>query len=426
MKPIKQNREQRQITELARDWTRRRAKQLLKSIDSGKVDVPTRVRSALNDVACGAIAETDFDALARLVRDGNRQERIGAACCIANLAKDAMPLPGFPDDTMFCTGDTTDLLKTGLVKAISSKEHEVQRDLLKAFPRLRFGGDEIFPLLVKLLSATYEEVQEAAAIALRCLGIDKSSSAWEPLAKMLQGVPAVAVAACGTLAWLGSDALLAVPALVDCICDPRITQKVQIAAAKALAAIDPEGVCLLKTTDQARRNAVIETLRHAQEAGRSLRRLLLTHEANAENMLTTPSRPKMSESHAPRRGEGDDAVTEANKIAMELAEKDPNFVHGGVRKWVQKILERTGKKFSNSTVHKTALWQGTMKESNRGRTKGSTPKTVSLTPALEVATGEGERHEVLNRLIAEQQADSDLSPLEDDAPGKPRRVKQFR
>ena len=67
-----------------------------------------------------------------------------------------------------------------------------------------------------------------------------------------------------------------------------------------------------------------------------------------------------------------------------------------------------------------------MKESNRGRTKGSTPKTVSLTPALEVATGEGERHEVLNRLIAEQQADSDLSPLEDDAPGKPRRVKQFR
>jgi hypothetical protein len=55
-----------------------------------------------------------------------------------------------------------------------------------------------------------------------------------------------------------------------------------------------------------------------------------------------------------------------------------------------------------------------MKATGRGRTKGKAPKAVALTNDLESVVGEGERHEVLNKLIAEHDADYEPSPVDDD------------
>lgn len=61
----------------------------------------------------------------------------------------------------------------------------------------------------------------------------------------------------------------------------------------------------------------------------------------------------------------------------------------------------------------------------RRRTKGGTPKTISLTKNVEAVVGEGGPNEILEQLVAEQQADSEPSSSEDDPPGKPQRVKFY-
>jgi len=116
-------------------------------------------------------------------------------------------------------------------------------------------------------------------------------------------------------------------------------------------------------------------------------------------------------------------VEEANQTAMRLAKKDLSFVNGGVREWAKRVREASGKTCSTATIHGTALWQKTMEARGRGRRKGGKAKAVSFTDSLEAVVGNGDPHEVLNRLTAEQGADFEPSPLEPDPPGKPRRVR---
>jgi hypothetical protein len=52
----------------------------------------------------------------------------------------------------------------------------------------------------------------------------------------------------------------------------------------------------------------------------------------------------------------------------------------------------------------------------------SSPKTESLTSGREAVIGEGDRDEVLEKLMAEQEADKEPSPLENDPPYRPRKV----
>jgi hypothetical protein len=69
-----------------------------------------------------------------------------------------------------------------------------------------------------------------------------------------------------------------------------------------------------------------------------------------------------------------------------------------------------------------------MQRSGRQRNSyAAAPKTVSFTPILEAVTGEGERDEVLNQLIAAQKADYEPSPLEDDPPeSRPKKVRSYK
>jgi len=116
-------------------------------------------------------------------------------------------------------------------------------------------------------------------------------------------------------------------------------------------------------------------------------------------------------------------VDEANAAAMKLAKQDATFVSGTIRQWAARIKEAAGKTCSLPTVKATPLWQETMKRTGRGRAKGGRPKVVSLTSDLEAAIGDGDKHEVLNRLIAEHKADFEPSPVKSDPAEKPTRVR---
>ena len=113
---------------------------------------------------------------------------------------------------------------------------------------------------------------------------------------------------------------------------------------------------------------------------------------------------------------------EANQVAMELAEKDHAFVNATAEEWARKISEATGTTCSPSTVHKTALWKTTMQKTGRGRTKGGSFRTVTLTKKLEAVTRDDAQQQALDILIAEQEADSEPSSAEDDPPDRPQRV----
>ncbi len=123
---------------------------------------------------------------------------------------------------------------------------------------------------------------------------------------------------------------------------------------------------------------------------------------------------------------GNITVEEANKTAMELAKQDHKFVDGGARDWAAAIRKATGKTCSVATVENTRLWKETMKATGRGRTKGKTPKAVALTDNMKSVVGEGERHEVLQELIAQHGADYEPSPLDNDTPNSRRKTTHYK
>lgn len=105
-------------------------------------------------------------------------------------------------------------------------------------------------------------------------------------------------------------------------------------------------------------------------------------------------------------------VPKANAAAMKLARKDPNFVAGGARDWAADIENATGKKCTTKIVLQTPFWIATMEETGRGRTRGKTPKAVALTGKLESVIGKGDKHQVLQDLIAERTAGERKAAIE--------------
>jgi hypothetical protein len=105
------------------------------------------------------------------------------------------------------------------------------------------------------------------------------------------------------------------------------------------------------------------------------------------------------------------SVEHANKIAMDLVEKER-----------QKFLELSERKQATRIGCSWQTWQRTLLyqilKLKRPARKPSSPKTVSLTATLEAVTGEDDRE--LQRLIDEQEADKEPSPLEPDPPDRTR------
>jgi hypothetical protein len=111
-------------------------------------------------------------------------------------------------------------------------------------------------------------------------------------------------------------------------------------------------------------------------------------------------------------------VAEANNKAMKLARK--------LRAAFFELSERQQAEMigcSWATWHKTDFFQQAQgKRRLRESRQPSSPETVSLTDGREAATGEGCKDEVLEELIAQQQADHEPSPLEPDQEGRPRKI----
>jgi hypothetical protein len=103
------------------------------------------------------------------------------------------------------------------------------------------------------------------------------------------------------------------------------------------------------------------------------------------------------------------SAEEANQKAMQLAEADHSFVNSSQREWAKAIGCSIGQ------VSNLPFFRATMKHTGRGRRGNApAPKAVGLTGRLEAAVGEGERDEVLNKLIARDERGRKPSPLEDD------------
>jgi|GEM_PF-4800804 len=114
-------------------------------------------------------------------------------------------------------------------------------------------------------------------------------------------------------------------------------------------------------------------------------------------------------------------IQEANAKAMRLAKRNHSFVRLGLRQWAEAIG------CSEGLVAKLPFWRTTMEKTGRGKNNRETgPKASSFTPELEAVSRNGEGTELcqLKRLIAEQKADAEPSPLEDDlSDSPPKRVR---
>jgi HEAT repeat protein len=259
---------------------KRRADSLVRSIKSGKIEASPAIIKALKEVAVPSPSQTECDVLAPLLLTGDRDERIQAASCLAHVARIVEPQP----ESVFrlsrewwqtySKDDTATTIKDGLTKAVSDKILEIQRDLLKAFPVLRFGGAELLPVFVKLLSAEQEEVRRAAVLAIGVMGIDLAATVVGDIEVLLSDpVTTVRSAVCELLTFLGHDAVRAVPALVDRI-EVDDFADVRRLAVRAIVAIDSDGAALSKIKNQAKRGTIIEALTHLGADGRQLRHRL--------------------------------------------------------------------------------------------------------------------------------------------------------
>lgn len=110
---------------------------------------------------------------------------------------------------------------------------------------------------------------------------------------------------------------------------------------------------------------------------------------------------------------------DANDKAMELAKADKDFVMKSQRKWAKDIG------CSPALVGNLPLWKATQELRKRGKAAKS-PGTVSLTPKIEATHGVGDRDEVLNHLIAEQEAEDEGSPLDANSSDRPRKARGRR
>jgi HEAT repeat protein len=135
----------------------------------------------------------------------------------------------------------------------------------------------VAPVLVEhALKDSDPQLASAAQETLRACGQGPASAALGCLIQLLQrDEAALCQAACVTLGWLGIDALPAIKPLVDIVVGDA-PESVRIEAAKALAAIDPEGQYVLQALPNRQQLApLIQHLAVPGEAVSILRRSLL-------------------------------------------------------------------------------------------------------------------------------------------------------
>jgi hypothetical protein len=105
------------------------------------------------------------------------------------------------------------------------------------------------------------------------------------------------------------------------------------------------------------------------------------------------------------------SLAAANSKVSELAKDDPSFISKSLREWAGAIG------CSEGQVAKLDLWIAKQKEAGPKSNQARSPKTVSLTGGL-LATTPAQGDDQLQRLIRDQKADREPSPLDPDPPDK--------
>lgn len=111
-------------------------------------------------------------------------------------------------------------------------------------------------------------------------------------------------------------------------------------------------------------------------------------------------------------------VADANSKAMELAKRMGEGFFQLSERQQAKAIGCSWKTWSSTTLYKEARKR--RPQPQEAKDKGAGRKVVTLTAKVEAMTGEGGRDEVLEKLIAQQEADYEPSPLEEDSPSSPR------
>jgi hypothetical protein len=102
---------------------------------------------------------------------------------------------------------------------------------------------------------------------------------------------------------------------------------------------------------------------------------------------------------------------QAHRRALELAAADWSFVHRSMRQWAKAIGCSVG------LVAKLPFWRLVQERKRPTGGAPSPPPAIPLTPPVLASVGQDD--DPLRRLIEQQQADHEPSPLEDDPPGAP-------
>jgi hypothetical protein len=149
---------------------------------------------------------------------------------------------------------------------------------------------------------------------------------------------------------------------------------------------------------------------HHESAERSA--VLCIHDDESEQASTPP------DATGPAKGKQRMTAEEANRKGMELARQlGKAFFVLSEREQAARI-GCTWRTWSKTSIYKKARQQRRKQHPARGA-----PHAVSFSSAMEAVTGEGGREETLNKLVAEQEADYEPSPVEEDPPGdRPRKV----
>jgi hypothetical protein len=112
-----------------------------------------------------------------------------------------------------------------------------------------------------------------------------------------------------------------------------------------------------------------------------------------------------------------EANAQANKLAKEIGER---FFAMSMRRQA-KLIGCHLRTWKRTDLYKSALKRGLITPP-----KQRAPKAVSFSGKLEAVTGEGDKDETLHQLIEQQLADSEPSPMVDDAPGRERKVRSHK
>lgn len=129
--------------------------------------------------------------------------------------------------------------------------------------------------------------------------------------------------------------------------------------------------------------------------------------------------PVVAQTDPPQR-RGGMSPGEANAVARRLLDKDESFRTKSSREWANAIG------CSQAQVVKLPVWKAIMEESGRARPTGGAarPGVISLTHKVLAGASQDQGNEELNRLIEEQNADYEPSPLDDDPHPHPTEVRE--